>query len=92
MIADATEHFAAKLPLPERISNGQLQSLRMPVYAALAGRSSMHDGAAAVEAARANVKDIAVELWPDATHSLPMEYPDRLDREALEFMAAHEPR
>lgn len=92
MIADATEHYAAKLPLPERISDEQLQSLRIPVYAAIAARSAMHDGAAAAAVARANVRDIRVELWPDATHSLPMEYPDRLDREALEFMAAHEPR
>jgi len=92
MISDATEHYAAKLPLPERISNEQLQGLRMPVYAALAARSAMHDGAAAVAVAKANVKGIRVELWPDATHSLPMEYSDRLDREALDFMAAREPR
>lgn len=92
MISDATEHYDAKLPLPERITEEQLRSLRMPVYAAIAARSAMHDGAAALAVAKAGVRDVRAELWPDATHSLPMEFPDRLDREVLDFMAAHEPR
>ena len=64
----------------------------MPVYAALGARSAMHDAAAAVEVARANVRNVRAELWADATHSLPMEFPGPLDRAALDFMAAHEPR
>jgi pimeloyl-ACP methyl ester carboxylesterase len=91
MISDATEHYAAKLPLPERLSPGQLRSLPMPVYAAMASDSAMHDSAAAVLVARDNVRDLRIRNWPGATHSLPMEFPDRLNRELLDFMAAHEP-
>jgi pimeloyl-ACP methyl ester carboxylesterase len=90
MISDATEHFSAKIPLPERITDEQLRGLRMPVYAAVGASSSMHDPEAAVAVARATVKDVRVDLWPGASHSLPMEFPERLDREVLDFMAAHD--
>ena len=91
MISDATEHYVAKLPLPERLSPERLRSLSMPVYAAMASDSAMHDSAAATRVAREDVRDLRIRTWPGATHSLPMEFSDRLDRELLEFMAAHEP-
>jgi pimeloyl-ACP methyl ester carboxylesterase len=91
MISDATEHYAAKLPLPERLSPEQLRGLPMPVYAAMAADSAMHDPAAATRVARDNVRDLKIRTWPGATHSLPMEFPDRLNRELLNFMASHEP-
>jgi pimeloyl-ACP methyl ester carboxylesterase len=90
-IRDATdEHYAVKLPLPERITANQLRGLRMPVYAALARRSVMHDGAHAADVARAEIRDSTIELWPDATHSLPMEETAQLDRTILAFMASHD--
>ena len=39
MISDATEHYAVKLPVPQRLSQNQLQRLPMPVYAAMAADS-----------------------------------------------------
>ena len=90
MISAATEHYAVKLPLPERLTRAQLRGLQMPVYAALAGRSAMHDGARAAEVARAEIPDATVELWHEATHSLPMEQTARLDRTILAFLAAHD--
>lgn len=90
MIADATKYFAAKLPTPDRISEVQLKGLTMPVYAALAANSSLHDPTAAVEVAKANVRTIEVRSWPGATHSLPMEFPKQVVRELLDFMAANE--
>jgi hypothetical protein len=62
----------------------------MPVYAALAGRSVMHNGAHAADVARAEIPDPTIELWPEATHSLPMEQAATLDRTILAFMAAHD--
>jgi len=91
MISDATKHYAVKLPMPERISEEQLQNLSMPVYAAMGADSSMHDAAAATRVARDNIQNLRIKNWPGATHSLPMEYPGRLNRELLEFMDAHEP-
>ncbi len=91
MISDATEHYAAKLPLPERPSERQLRDLPMPVYAAMASDSVMHDSEAATKLARENVRNLRIKNWPGTTHSLPMEVSERLDRELLDFMAAHEP-
>jgi pimeloyl-ACP methyl ester carboxylesterase len=89
MISEATEHYAVKLPLPERLTGTQLRGLHMPVYAALAGRSALHNGAQAAAVARAEIPDPTIELWPDATHSLPMEQSAPLDRTILAFMATH---
>jgi hypothetical protein len=90
MISEATEHYAVRLPVPERITATQLRGLGMPVYAALAGRSVMHNGAHAADVARTEISDPTVELWPDATHSLPMEESAKLDRAVLAFMASHD--
>ena len=90
MISDATKYYAAKLPLPERPSEKQLQDLAMPVYVALAAESYMHDALAAVEVARENVHDLRLRVWPEATHSLPMEAPGQLNRALLAFMEAHD--
>jgi pimeloyl-ACP methyl ester carboxylesterase len=90
MISEATEHYALKLPLPERLTGTQLRGLRMPVFAALAGRSVMHNGRHAADVARSEIRDATVELWPDASHSLPMEQAAELDRRILAFMATHD--
>ena len=90
MISEATEHYAVKLPAPERLTGTQLRGLHMPVYAALAGRSAMHDGARAADVARAELPHPTIELWPDATHSLPMEQTAALDRTILAFMTSHD--
>ncbi len=90
MIAYATEYYAVKLPVPNLITEEQLKGLNMPVYAALAEKSSLHDSEAAVYVAKTNVKNIDVKNWPDATHSLPMEFPEQINRELLDFMAANE--
>jgi pimeloyl-ACP methyl ester carboxylesterase len=90
MISEATEHYAVKLPVPERLTGAQLRALNMPVYAALAGRSVMHNSDHAADVARAEIPDPTIELWPEATHSLPMEQAATLDRTILAFMAAHD--
>jgi pimeloyl-ACP methyl ester carboxylesterase len=90
MISAAVDHYAVTLPLPRRLTAAQLGGLRMPVYAALAGRSAMHDGARAADVARAAVPGATVTFWPAATHSLPLEQAAPLDRMILDFMAAHD--
>lgn len=92
MISAATEHYEDKLPMPpERITEGQLQDLSVPVYAAIASDSAMHDQDAAMQVAKDDVRNLQIKKWPGTTHSLPMEVPDRLNRELLDFMAAHDP-
>lgn len=92
MVAYAAEYYVAELPIPGRVSEIQLGKLNMLVYAALAANSSIHDPIAAVEAAKASIRAIEARIWPGATHSLPMEFPEQIDRELLNFMAANEGR
>lgn len=89
MIAGGVEHYAAKLPLPEQLSEQQLRSWAMPVFVAMAGNSAMHDGARGIAVAEANVPDVQARLWPDATHSLPMEVAPELNAQIIDFLAVH---
>ncbi|MDL5160351.1 alpha/beta fold hydrolase [Actinomycetospora termitidis] len=86
MIAAGARHHAAKLPLPEQPSADDLARLTMPVFVGLAGRSEVHDGGAAAAAAERDLPAATVRLWPDATHSLPMEEADEVDAALIALM------
>ena len=86
MVDDASELYAAKLPAPDQISEEQLRAWTFPVYLALAGKSTIHDAAQGLAVAKRNIRRLDAGLWPDATHSLPMEYAGRIDREILDFV------
>lgn len=91
MIDAGTQHYVSRRSFPEQLTDEQLAGLAIPVYAAIAGDGSVNaDPGGAVERARELVPNIEVELWPDASHSLPMEDPERAGREVLAFLAAHE--
>jgi pimeloyl-ACP methyl ester carboxylesterase len=90
MISEGSEHYARRIPMPRQITPEQMQAWEMPVYAAMAADSPMHDSEAAVETAKENVERIEVRNWPDATHSLPMEYPQQIDAEILRFIEENE--
>ena len=50
----------------------------------------MHDSAAGAALATAQIPEVTVQVWPKASHSLPMEHPTLVDRELLGFWAAHD--
>lgn len=89
MIAAGSEHFAAALPQPAVLTDDQLAALTMPVSVAIAGRDSLAGGGAAAEAASA-LPDVQVTVWPDTTHSLPMQAADELNPAMLDFFAAND--
>lgn len=90
MISEATKHYAVVLPVPGQLTKEQLSGLRMPVYAALAEKSSIHDVQKAYETAKGEVKILDIKIWPGVSHSLPMEFTTQLDREILEFITKNE--
>ena len=61
----------------------------MPTYVAIADRDSLAGGGAAADRAR-RLPDGTVEVWPDTTHSLPMQVKDKLDSRLKGFWAASE--
>jgi pimeloyl-ACP methyl ester carboxylesterase len=90
MISNATQHFSSKLPLPDQLTDSQLQSLTMPVYVALGERSAMHHSNKAMEVAKRNIKDVLIKNWLGGSHSLPMEFPKAINAELLRFMYDNE--
>lgn len=85
MISVAAETFTNALPTPRPLSDAQLDRLRMPVYVAIGGRASLAGGTKAARRAEQHLFDGTVEVWPEATHSLPMQVGDRLEPRLREF-------
>jgi pimeloyl-ACP methyl ester carboxylesterase len=73
----ALEGYRVRQPPPARPSSEELAAIPVPMLAVLAGRSRVHDGAAAAAAAR-SVDGCVVDLWPDAAHTLHVDDPERL--------------
>ncbi|MFI8566399.1 alpha/beta fold hydrolase [Rhodococcus sp. NPDC078407] len=87
MIEAGMQGYSLKLPQPTRITEDRLATLDVPVLAVIAGRSVMHDAAAAVATAERTVPDGTVRLYPDASHAINGEYPDRLRDDIADFVA-----
>ena len=88
MIAAGTEHFeSGSLPTPTPLTDDELRGLRMPVYVALASDKSLAGGGAAKKAEL--IPNVQVKVWPDTTHSLPMQAGRALNTELETFWAAH---
>lgn len=88
MIAAASEHYQAALPQPSPLTDDQLAQLTMPVYVAIASDHSLAGGQAAAERA-GQLPHATVQIWPDTTHSLPMQATGELEPVLLEFFTTH---
>lgn len=86
MIDAGAAGYRAALPTPAQPDDAALARLTMPVFVGLGGRSAVTDTAAAAERARA-LPNATVRVWPDGTHSLPMEHPDELLAELSALIA-----
>ena len=86
MIGAGAAHYRAQLPNPRLLTDAQLAALTMPVYVAIADRASLAGGSRAAARAR-QLPDATVEVWPDTTHSLPMQVAGPLDERLQRFWA-----
>lgn len=92
LIAAATEAFdSSSLPTPRPLSTAQLEALDMPVYVAIAGRGSQAGGAKAAARARSHLPNATVQVWPEASHSLPMQEHEALAQRLVGFWDGAEP-
>ena len=89
MIGAGSRHFRGHLPNPALPTDEELAGLKMPVYVAIAGESSLTGGAKARRRAEAMPR-AEVEVWPGTTHSLPMQASGRIEPRLLEFFAQAE--
>lgn len=92
MISHGSEYYARTTPQPVQITPEQMQNWDMPVYAAMAADSPLHDSEKAVAAAEANIDHVQIKNWPGATHSLPMEYSKEINAEILLFIEMNSAR
>lgn len=89
MIAVGSASYdSSGLPNPTLLGDDELTALPMPVYVAIASDSSLAGGTAAADRAQL-IPDAKVKVWPDTTHSLPMQVAAALDAELETFWAAH---
>ncbi|MGZ0148739.1 alpha/beta fold hydrolase [Kribbella sp. WER1] len=89
MIESGMKNYTIRQPQPRRISEQQLSALPMPVLAIIAGRSVMHDPAKARSTAERALRTKTVAFYPDASHAINGEYPERIAGDVRAFLAAH---
>lgn len=78
LIAAGSTDFELHQPLPTLFTDDDLRGLDLPVLALIAGRSAIHDAERAADRARNLLRHGRVELWPDASHAINGEFPDRI--------------
>lgn len=84
MITAGADHYSAELPTPKVLSDDQVRGLTMPVYVAIADHDSLAGGEKAAERAH-GLPNGTVKVWPNTTHSLPMQVSEELSVELDRF-------
>ena len=85
----ALRGFRVRQPVPTMPSVEQLRGVSVPVLALIGGRSRVHDPREAATRA-AELPAATVELWPDASHLLHAEHPQRLAERLEELVTTVE--
>ncbi|MEV0588107.1 alpha/beta fold hydrolase [Nonomuraea sp. NPDC050310] len=86
LISAGMRDFTAFLPPPSYPSDEQVAGAGVPVLALIAGRSIIHDPRKAALRARRLLPHGVVELWPDASHAINGEFPERVNARVLAFV------
>ncbi|MDA3627448.1 alpha/beta hydrolase [Saccharopolyspora oryzae] len=87
MIESGMQHYRLRLPQPSRITEEALAGLDLPVLAIIAGRSVMHDPGTATATAERALPEATVRVYPDASHAVNGEHPDRIAADIADFLA-----
>ena len=86
MIEAGMQTYALRISAPARITEEQLSAVRVPTLALLAGASRMHDTTEAAAVARRAMPSATVIVYPDASHAINGEYPDRIAADLATFL------
>jgi pimeloyl-ACP methyl ester carboxylesterase len=90
MIESGMKNYTMHQPQPGRITEQQLTALPMPVLAIIAGRSVMHHPETARSTAERALRTKTVAYYPDASHAINGEYPDRIANDLRTFLTTHD--
>lgn len=89
LIDAAARGYSASLPTPGALSDEQWRSISAPLRLDLGGRQSL-SGAGAADRIRELLPDAHVTVWPEGTHSLPMDQREDFDVLIPQFWVAAE--
>lgn len=89
MIDEGSKHYVAATLVPRTFSEAEWRSLSMPVRIDLASDKSLAGGCAAAELARRLGRG-PVTVWPQTTHSLPLQAAQALGSELEQYWANHD--
>jgi pimeloyl-ACP methyl ester carboxylesterase len=78
--------FRGRAPLPRRVKDVDLHEISTPMLLILGARSPVNDAERVAERARRLIRDVQVEIVPDAGHTIPMEQPDVFTGRVLRFV------
>jgi pimeloyl-ACP methyl ester carboxylesterase len=92
LIASGMRDCRSTMPAPAYPTDAQIRSITVPVLVLLAGRSIIHNAAKAESRARSLLQHARVERWPDASHAINGEFPERVNRTVLDFVAGPQTR
>ncbi|WP_067816827.1 alpha/beta fold hydrolase [Nocardia inohanensis] len=91
LIASGMKDFAAYLPMVKQPSAEQLSALEAPFLGVFAGRSIVHKSKKLAAKARKLLPAGQFEVWPEASHAINGEFPDRIAERVKTFLAEVDP-
>ncbi|MEU0543623.1 alpha/beta hydrolase [Nocardia sp. NPDC005978] len=86
LIASGMRDFAAFLPMTKKPDRQQLSALGKPFLGIFAGRSIVHRANRIAARARKLLPAARIEVWPEASHAINGEFPDRIATRVGEFL------
>ncbi|ADB30755.1 hydrolase or acyltransferase (alpha/beta hydrolase superfamily)-like protein [Kribbella flavida DSM 17836] len=89
LLTQGQRDYRMRLPSPEYVTDDVLRSVQVPVLALIGGRSVVHSPQVAVRRAQTLLPDVEAELWPEASHALPGEFPAQVNARIIRFAAGH---
>jgi pimeloyl-ACP methyl ester carboxylesterase len=86
LIESGMSNYKVKLPIPAPFKDSELKDLDVPILAIMAGKSTMHNSEKAMKQGEKLVRNIQIEVWPDASHAINGEFPDEVNEKILSFI------
>lgn len=90
LISIASKHYLNVYPMPRRLTDEEWKHLGVPLRVDVAGDMSLSGGESAVERMASLLPDSTCTLWPNTTHSLPMQEKEALGQQLEEFWTSHD--
>ncbi|MFI6599222.1 alpha/beta fold hydrolase [Nonomuraea sp. NPDC050536] len=87
LIASGMRDFTTSLPRPTYPTDEQIAGIDLPTLVILGGRSIIHAPSKAAARARRLLRHGIVELWPEASHAINGEFPERIETTVNAFLA-----